>query len=240
MYLHVPFCAARCGYCDFTTYTADELGPGVDPGGYPEAVLAELDLAHRVLGEADVRRPVSTVFVGGGTPTLLPPDGLVRMLDGVRERFGVRPGAEITVEANPDSVTPDGLVALAAAGVTRMSFGVQSAVPHVLAVLERTHGPSAVPRVVAWSRDAGLAVSLDLIYGTPGESVDDWRATVDAALDCAPDHVSAYSLVVEPGTRLAARVRRGDLPGTDEDDLAVKYEVAERRLSAAGFGWYEV
>jgi len=241
VYLHVPFCAVRCGYCDFNTYTTAELGPGADPAGYPGTVLAELDLAAAVLGEAGVGgRPASTVFFGGGTPTLLPTDALVRMLDGVVHRFGLAEGAEITVEANPESVSAGSLAALARGGVTRVSFGMQSAVPAVLSVLDRRHDPARVPAAVAWAREAGLAVSLDLIYGAPGETSADWRASVEAAVSCGPDHVSAYALVVEEGTRLAAQVRRGDLPGPDDDDLAEKYELADRLLGDAGFTWYEV
>ena len=146
----------------------------------------------------------------------------------------------MTTEANPDSVTPQALEQLAAAGFTRVSFGMQSAVPHVLAALDRTHDPARVPQAVEWARAAGLAVSLDLIYGTPGESPADWRASLEAALACEPDHVSAYALVVEEGTRLAVRVRRGELPAPDDDVLADDYEVADAVLSAAGLGWYEV
>ncbi len=241
VYLHVPFCATRCGYCDFNTYTAAELGGGADAARYPDTVLAELGLAAKVLAAAGVPdRPVATLFLGGGTPTVLPVGGLARMVGGVREHFGLVPGAEITVEANPDSVTRESLAGLAAAGVTRVSFGMQSAVPHVLSVLERTHDPDAVARVAGWAREHGLAVSLDLIYGTPGESPADWRRSLDAALDCGPDHLSAYALVIEDGTRMAARVRRGQLPPTDEDDLAAKYEDADAVLAAAGLHWYEV
>jgi len=231
----------RCGYCDFNTYTAAELGGGADQAGYARTAAAELALAATVLADAGVpRRPASTVFVGGGTPTLLPPADLAGLLDAVRERFGLAPGAEVTTEANPDSVDAAGLAALAAAGFTRVSFGMQSAVPHVLAALDRTHDPARVPLAVRWAREAGLAVSLDLIYGTPGESAADWRASVEAALACEPDHVSAYALVVEEGTRLAARVRRGELPPPDDDDLADRYEDADGLLAAAGYSWYEV
>jgi putative oxygen-independent coproporphyrinogen III oxidase len=240
VYMHVPFCAARCGYCDFNTYTPAELG-GADLAGYVSSAIAELDLAAGVLARAGVPdRPASTVFLGGGTPTLLPVPELARLLAAVRERFGLPPGVEVTVEANPDSVGPRSLAALAAAGVTRVSFGMQSAVPHVLATLERTHDPAALPRVCDWARAAGLAVSLDLIYGTPGESAADWSASLEAALACAPDHVSAYALVVEPGTRLAARVRRGEVAPTDEDEAAERYEAGDAALQGAGFAWYEV
>jgi oxygen-independent coproporphyrinogen-3 oxidase len=242
VYLHVPFCRVRCGYCDFTTYTALELGDPADGGAsqatYAQTAAGELRLAASVLGPD--RPAAGTVFVGGGTPTLLPSADLALLLTTVREELGLLPGAEVTTEANPDSVTPQSLQDLAEAGFTRVSFGMQSAVPHVLATLDRTHDPARLPDVVHWARDAGLAVSLDLIYGTPGESLDDWRTSVETVLELAPDHVSAYALVVEAGTRMAAQVRRGELSPPDDDDLADKYEVADALLGAAGFGWYEV
>ena len=239
VYVHVPFCATRCGYCDFNTYTATELGGGASQPTYADSALAELRLARAVLGEVDL--PVATVFVGGGTPTLLPVTDLARLLAGVRDTFGLAADAEVTTEANPDSVTPQSLEGLREAGFTRVSFGMQSAVPSVLATLERTHDPRRLPDVVGWARAAGFGeVSLDLIYGTPGERAQDWQASLEAALAMAPDHVSAYALVVEDGTALAARVRRGEVPGTDEDDLAEKYLAAEAALSAAGLSWYEV
>jgi len=241
LYVHVPFCAVRCGYCDFNTYTATELGGGGSQAAYAGTAAGELAFAAGVLERAGLPpRPAATVFFGGGTPTLLPAADLAKLLDAARGAFGVAPGAEVTVEANPDSVTAASLRELAAAGVTRVSFGMQSAVPHVLAVLDRTHDPERVPRVVGWARDAGLGVSLDLIYGTPGEDLADWRRSLDAALACAPDHVSAYALVVEEGTRLAARVRRGEVAAPDDDDLADKYELADDVLAAAGYAWYEV
>ncbi|MGZ4613473.1 MAG: radical SAM family heme chaperone HemW [Kineosporiaceae bacterium] len=241
VYVHVPFCAVRCGYCDFNTYTAAELGGGADQAAYAGTAIGELDVAAGVLDRAGLPpRPAATVFFGGGTPTLLPAADLVRILGAVRDRFGLAPDAEVTTEANPDSVTPQALELLAAAGVSRVSFGMQSAVPHVLATLDRTHDPARVPQAVAWARAAGLAVSLDLIYGTPGESLADWRTSLDAALACAPDHVSAYALVVEEDTRMAAKVRRGELPPPDDDALADAYELAEEVLGTAGYGWYEV
>ncbi len=238
-YVHVPFCTVRCGYCDFNTYTAEELGPGVSRSSYADQAVAEVRLARRVLGE---RAPqVDTVFLGGGTPTLLPPADLARMLRAIDDELGLAPDAEVTTEANPDSVDLASLSRLREAGFTRVSFGMQSAVPSVLAVLDRTHDPERVPRVVEAARAAGFEqVSLDLIYGTPGESAEDWETTLEAALACAPDHVSAYSLIVEDGTALARRVRRGELPMPDEDDLADKYVQADERLTAAGLGWYEV
>ncbi len=239
VYVHVPFCRVRCGYCDFNTYTAEELGPGASRASYADQAVAEVALARRVLGAPDLR--VDTVFLGGGTPTLLPAADLGRILAAVDEEFGLAPGAEVTTEANPDSVDLAYLEQLRAAGFTRLSFGMQSAVPHVLEVLDRTHDPERVPLVVEWARAAGFEqVSLDLIYGTPGESEADWARTLDAALACAPDHVSAYSLIVEDGTALARRVRRGELPMPEDDDLADKYVKADERLVAAGLGWYEV
>lgn len=241
VYLHVPFCTVRCGYCDFNTYTATELGGGASQSSYATTALAEVALAGRVLRDAGLpARPVSTVFVGGGTPTVLPVDDLVRMLGGIRDTWGLTDDVEVTTEANPDSVTPSSLAALAAGGFTRVSFGMQSAVPHVLATLERTHDPRRIPDVVRWARDAGLQVSIDLIYGTPGESLDDWRTSVEAALATGVDHVSAYALVVEDGTRMAVQVRRGELTLPDGDDQAEKYELADDLLVEAGLGWYEV
>ncbi|WP_282945765.1 radical SAM family heme chaperone HemW [Cellulomonas endometrii] len=241
VYLHVPFCTVRCGYCDFNTYTATELGGGASQVAYADTALAEIALGGRVLRAAGLpERAASTVFVGGGTPTVLPAGDLVRMLDGVRGTWGLAPDAEVTTEANPDSVTPESLAELARGGFTRVSFGMQSAVPHVLATLERTHDPRRIPDVVRWARDAGLAVSLDLIYGTPGESLADWRASLETALATGVDHVSAYALVVEQGTKMAVQVKRGLLTLPDEDDQAAKYELADDLLTAAGLRWYEV
>ena len=240
VYLHVPFCRVRCGYCDFNTYTAPELR-GVKQSDYASQAVQEVRFAGSALRESGVpARRASTVFLGGGTPTLLPVDDLVRMLDAVRETWGLADGAEVTTEANPDSVDADDLRRLADAGFTRVSFGMQSAVPHVLATLERTHDPERVPLVVQWAREAGLQVSLDLIYGTPGESIDDWARSLDAAIACEPDHLSAYSLIVEPGTKLARQIRSGQVPEPDEDLQADMYELADARLEQAGYGWYEV
>lgn len=237
VYVHIPFCAVRCGYCDFNTYTATELGGGASQAEYADAAAAEVALAREVTGP----REVHTVFFGGGTPTLLSAADLVKVLGALDRSWGLVPGAEVTTEANPDSVTPDSLAALREGGFNRISFGMQSAVPQVLQVLDRTHDPANVPRAVAWAREAGFEqVSLDLIFGTPGESIDDWRVSVEAALECEPDHVSAYSLIVEEGTALGRRVRRGELPMPDEDDLADKYVIADELLVAAGLRWYEV
>jgi oxygen-independent coproporphyrinogen-3 oxidase len=242
-YLHVPYCATRCGYCDFNTYTASELrgsgGALASRDNYADVLVDEIRLARKVLG--DDPRQAATVFVGGGTPTLLPAADLVRMLGAIRDEFGLAADAEITTEANPESVDPAYLAELRAGGFTRMSFGMQSARQHVLRILDRTHTPGRPEACVAEARAAGFEhVNLDLIYGTPGESDDDWRASLDAAIGAGPDHVSAYALIVEEGTQLARRIRRGEVPMTDDDEHADRYLIADERLSAAGFGWYEV
>lgn len=239
VYLHVPFCLVRCGYCDFNTYTATELR-GARQDTYADEVLREIALSASVLAAAGPLRPARTVFFGGGTPTLLPPGDLARMLAGVRETFGLEPGAEITVEANPDTVTDAVATTLADAGVTRLSIGMQSAVPHVLAALDRTHDPERVGTAVAAARRAGLAVSLDLIYGAPGESLDDWRASVEMAISLTPDHISAYALIIEDGTKLERQIRRGEVPAPSDDLQADMYELVDELLAAAGFQWYEV
>jgi oxygen-independent coproporphyrinogen-3 oxidase len=238
-YIHVPYCATRCGYCDFNTYTASELGGGASQAGYAATAIDEIRLARKVLGGADL--PVRTVFFGGGTPTLLPARDLVALLAAVRDEFGLAADAEVTTEANPESVDPAYLAELRAGGFTRISFGMQSAREHVLRVLERRHTPGRPEECVRQARAAGFEhVNLDLIYGTPGENDDDWRASLDAAISAGPDHVSAYSLIVEEGTRLAARVRRGELPMIDDDVHADRYLIADQALSAAGYSWYEV
>ncbi|GAA1620741.1 radical SAM family heme chaperone HemW [Leucobacter chromiireducens] len=240
VYVHVPYCRVRCGYCDFNTYTASELG-GTSRAEYAEQASWELSFGARVMRDAGLpERQVSTVFFGGGTPTLLPASDLTAMLATIRDEWGIAPGAEVTTEANPDSVDAAYLRELAAGGFTRVSFGMQSAVPHVLQTLDRTHQPERVPQVVAWAREAGLQVSVDLIYGTPGESLADWERSLDAALECAPDHISAYALIVEAGTKLAAQIRRGEVAEPDEDLHAEMYELAEARFAAAGLHWYEI
>ena len=240
VYLHVPFCRVRCGYCDFNTYTASEIR-GVKQSDFADQAIAELELAARVLDDAGLPpRPVSTVFFGGGTPTLLPAADLARMLAAVERLFALAPGAEVTTEANPDSIDAVGLQTLADAGFTRVSIGMQSAVPHVLATLERTHDPENVPRRVEEARAAGLAVSLDLIYGTPGETEADWHRSLDVALAARPDHLSAYALIVEEGTKLARQIARGEVPPVDDDLHASLYEAADARLAEAGYRWYEV
>ena len=226
VYVHVPYCAARCTYCDFNTYTFED-----GRSSFAETASREVALV------AEAGRPASTVFFGGGTPTLLPPAALAEVLAAIP----LAPAAEVTVEANPETVDPAKLAALREAGFTRVSIGMQSAAAHVLATLERAHSPGRAVEVAGWARAAGFeSVSLDLIYGTQGESDDDWRASVDAALSAGPDHVSAYGLLLEPGTRLTARVRDGRLPALDEDAMARRYEHADAAFESAGLRYYEL
>jgi oxygen-independent coproporphyrinogen-3 oxidase len=239
IYVHVPFCRTRCGYCDFNTYTAAELGPGASRDSYPGLAVAEVRLARRVLGAASL--PVTSVFFGGGTPTLLPPDALAGILRAIDGEFGLAGGAEVTVEANPETVDERVLAGLRAGGMTRISLGMQSAVPHVLAVLDRVHEPGRPARCVRWAHEAGFShVSLDLIYGTPGESDADWRESLGAALAAGPDHISAYALIVEEGTALAARIGRGQVAAPDDDAMADRYLIADEVLGAHGLTWYEI
>jgi oxygen-independent coproporphyrinogen-3 oxidase len=239
IYVHVPFCQTRCGYCDFNTYTATELGGGIGPGNYVDVLLAEIRLAAR---EVSARvPPAQTVFFGGGTPTLLPAEHLGTVIAELRDSFGLAHDAEITTEANPETVTPAYLAKLRAAGFTRISIGMQSAVPRVLAVLDRQHRPGRPERVVAEAYGAGFEhVNLDLIYGAPYETDADWTTSVQAAIAAGPDHISAYALVVEAGTALARQVSDGTLPAPEDDVLADRYVIADDLLGAAGYAWYEV
>jgi oxygen-independent coproporphyrinogen-3 oxidase len=240
-YLHVPFCATRCGYCDFNTYTAGELGTAASPQSWLDAALTEIDLAAKVLRAGGDQRVVSTVFVGGGTPSLVGAGPLTALLDAIRDRFGLTVDAEVTTEANPESTDPGLLAALRDAGYTRLSLGLQSTSTRVLQILDRRHTAGRALDVVGWARSAGFEhVNLDLIYGTPGETDGEFGDSLRAAVDSGVDHVSAYSLIVEPGTRLARQVRSGALPMPDDDVLADRYLLADAALTAAGFAWYEV
>lgn len=237
IYVHVPFCASRCGYCDFNTYTPAELG-GANPDGFLAGLRTELRLAAAQLGSPPA---VDTVFVGGGTPSLLGGAGLAVVLAAIREHFVLAPDAEVTTEANPESTSPEFFAQLRAAGFTRVSLGMQSTAAHVLAVLDRVHSPGRALDAAREASAAGFAhVNLDLIYGTPGESDGDLLRSIEAAVDAGVDHVSGYALVIEDGTAMARRVRRGELTTPDNDELAHRYELLDAQLSAAGFGWYEV
>ncbi|MEJ6020071.1 radical SAM family heme chaperone HemW [Corynebacterium sp. H113] len=242
VYVHVPFCATRCGYCDFNTYTAGELGSSTSTGSYLDAIAHELEMAVAKQSErGDDIRPADTVFIGGGTPSLLGASGLARLLDAVRNTYGLADGAEVTTESNPESTSPEFFAGIREAGFTRLSLGMQSVAPHVLATLDRTHTPGRPVEAAREARAAGFEhVNLDIIYGTPGESMSDLDASLDAVLSADVDHVSAYSLIVEPGTAMFRKVRKGELPMPDDDDLADRYERIDRALSGAGFGWYEV
>lgn len=249
VYVHVPFCMSRCGYCDFNTYAISAKGVsqgagtsivGVEREGYIDTLIAEVALAGRTLGQTS-HPLIDTVFVGGGTPTLLSPSELGKLLDCLDGAFGISQGAEITTEANPESVDARSLCQLRSVGFTRVSLGAQSVVPHVLETLERRHSPQRALQAVAEARSAGFEhVNLDLIYGTPGESPEDFAASLAAVIGSGADHVSAYALIVEEGTRLERRMRLGELPYPDDDVAADRYLAAEETLSSAGFDWYEV
>ena len=235
VYIHVPFCMRRCGYCDFNTYTAIDMGAGASRGNYANMVIREMAIVrdwqerHGI-----VEPPADTVFFGGGTPTILKAADLVAMLDAVRETWGIADNAEITTEANPDTVNADYVRELADGGFNRISFGMQSAVPHVLKTLDRTHTPENVEAGISAANAAGMRSSVDLIYGAPGESLDDWRTSVNTALDLEVNHISAYALTVAPNTTMGRRIAAGMLPTPDDDDEAAKYEIADALLSAAG------
>ncbi len=237
IYLHVPYCSSRCGYCDFNTYTFNELGENHSLK-WLEGVKQEIELATKVLGEAP---PISTIFVGGGTPTLLPAEDLVAAIESLKDTFGFVEDIEITTEANPDSVDLEKLLALRQGGFNRISFGMQSAVPSVLKVLERTHNPDNVAKAVGMAREAGFnEINLDLIYGTPGESIADLEVSVAAVLALDVEHVSAYALIVEEGTRLARSISKKEIPHPDDDDMADKYLLIDAAFTQAGLNWYEV
>ena len=239
-YVHIPFCKVRCGYCDFNTYTASELD-GAKQSDYTDVLIAEIELSAQLLADAGLpKRKLSTVFFGGGTPTLLPAADLVKILAALRDAFEIAPSAEVTTEANPDTVNAEYLRELREGGFNRVSFGMQSAVASVLATLERTHDPANVSVAVAAAKQLGLRTSVDLIYGAPGETLDEWRQSVNAAIEIEPDHISAYALIVEDGTKLARQIKSGQLAEPDEDLQADKYELADQMFAEAGFDWYEV
>lgn len=241
VYIHVPFCLRRCGYCDFNTYTAVDLGGGASRGNYAAMTICEMRLVRDWQERHGIAEPpASTVFFGGGTPTILPADDLIAILNAIRELWGVEDGAEITTEANPDTVDAATIRALADGGFTRVSFGMQSAVPHVLRTLDRTHTPANVEAGVRAAEAAGLRSSVDLIYGAPGESLEDWRTSVRTAIDLGVNHISAYALTVEPTTKMGRQIAAGVLPKPDDDDEAAKYEIADELFSAAGLQWYEI
>lgn len=239
-YVHIPFCDVICGYCDFNTYTSGDLA-GASKSEYAKSVISEIAQSEQVLKQSGLApRRLSTVFFGGGTPTQIPAEDLVSILASLRNTFDFVPGIEITSEANPDSVDRQYLAKLAEGGFNRISIGMQSAIPEVLATLERTHNPANLPEVIAAAKAVGLKTSVDLIYGAPGESIEQWQSSVMAAIALEPDHISAYALIVEEGTKLARQIRSGELDEVDEDLQADKYELADKLLSTAGYQWYEI
>ncbi|MDY6144008.1 MAG: radical SAM family heme chaperone HemW [Arcanobacterium sp.] len=281
-YVHIPFCAVRCGYCDFNTYTNVSFGQGATPDTYAESVMREIDLSRKVLclnsgsddavgmrsklGFADAtsdggvqgsgaslgasaddgnthdaaRPKLTSVYFGGGTPTLLDAHDLRTILEHLRNTFGIMPGAEVTTEANPETITPEYLEILKSAGFNRISFGMQSAVPRVLQTLDRKHTPGQVRRVTEWARDIGFEYSVDIIYGAPGESLSDWERSVREVISLEPDHISAYGLTIEPGTKMGSQLARGQIAAQDDAVLAQKYERADELLNRAGYQWYEI
>ena len=241
VYIHVPFCMRRCGYCDFNTYTAVDMGAGASRGNYANMVIREMSIVRDWQSSHGIDEPeAATVFFGGGTPTILKASDLVAMLNAVRDTWGIADNAEITTEANPDTVNADYVKELADGGFNRISFGMQSAVPSVLKTLDRTHTPANVAAGVAAANAAGMRSSVDLIYGAPGESLDDWRTSVRTAIDLGVNHISAYALTVAPNTKMGRQIDAGTLPTPDDDDEATKYEIADDLLGAAGLEWYEI
>lgn len=239
-YVHIPFCTVRCGYCDFNTYTSSELN-GDQKSGFHEHLIREIQLSRELLSQSGYpRRALSTVFFGGGTPSLFSSQQFAGVLDELHSNFEIAQNAEITTEANPESTSVELLRQLAVLGVNRLSMGVQSFDEDVLAVLDRAHSKDHVAPLVVAARDLGYEVSVDLIYGAPGESLASWEQTLISALELQIDHISAYSLIVEPGTKLARRVRKGEFAAVDEDLNAAKYELATKLLSDRGLSWYEV
>lgn len=240
VYVHVPFCLRRCGYCDFNTYTASDLGAGASRANYARMAAREMELVYDWQCAHGIAEPAaSTVFFGGGTPTVLSPDDLVFLVGRIRTLWGIAPGAEITTEANPDTVDETAIDRLAAGWFTHLVRHAV-AVPHVLRTLDHTHTPAHVTRGVRAAQAAGLDASVDLIYGAPGESLNDWRTSVRSALDLGVRHLSAYALTVEPTTAMGRRIAAGTLPKPDDDDEAAKYEIVDAMAQAAGLEWYEI
>jgi len=241
-YIHIPYCVKRCGYCDFNTYTPSELkiteGLAQISNSYIDLLLMEIKAAKVQVGQS---ANVPSIFFGGGTPSLMQPDDIGRVISTIKSEFILLPDAEITMECNPDTVTKESLAAFRAIGVNRVSFGMQSAVKHVLATLDRTHNPENLLQVTTWAKEVGFSeISVDLIYGTPGESLSDWQTSINAALTLPITHISAYALIVEEGTKLAAQIKRGEVAQVDDDLTAEKYLVADKAFTAAGYEWYEL
>ena len=241
-YIHIPYCVKRCGYCDFNTYTPAELkiteGLAQISSSYIDLLVLEIEMARVQVGQ---NADVPSIFFGGGTPSLMSPADIGRVISTIKSKFNLLANAEITMECNPDTVTKESLAAFRAVGVNRVSFGMQSAVKDVLATLDRTHKPENLLQVTTWAKEVGFfEISVDLIYGTPGESMADWQASITAALALPITHISAYALIIEAGTKLAAQVKREEIAQVDDDLTAEKYLVADKAFTAAGFEWYEL
>ncbi len=241
-YIHIPYCVKRCGYCDFNTYTPAELkiSTGLEQisNSYIDLLLQEIDsVREQIVGEIKV----PSIFFGGGTPSLMQPNDIGRVIAKIKNEFDLLSNSEITLECNPDTVTKDSLENFKKVGINRVSFGMQSAVPHVLATLDRTHKPENLAQATTWANEVGISeISVDLIYGTPGESITDWQTSIDSALALPITHISAYALIIEEGTKLAAQIKRGDVPEVDDDLVADKYLIADKAFKEAGFEWYEL
>ena len=241
-YIHIPYCVKRCGYCDFNTYTPAELkiSTGLEQisNSYIDLLLQEIDsVREQIVGEIKV----PSIFFGGGTPSLMQPNDIGRVISKIKNEFDLPLNSEITLECNPDTVTKDSLENFKKVGINRVSFGMQSAVPHVLATLDRTHKPENLAQAITWANEVGISeISVDLIYGTPGESITDWQTSIDSALALPITHISAYALIVEEGTKLAAQIKRGEVPEVDDDLVADKYLIADKAFKEAGFEWYEL
>lgn len=239
-YIHIPFCTVKCGYCDFNTYTSSELGI-LKQSDFAATLIREINLSANILTQSNIPpRKLKTIFFGGGTPSLLPAADLISILDSLEALFGFEEGVEVTFEANPDSVTKESLASLRKAGFNRISIGMQSAIPDVLKTLERTHNPENVTKALDMAKSLGFRTSLDLIFGAPGETLTQWEETIRQVIQLEPGHLSAYSLIVEPGTKLARQINSGELEEPDEDLQAEKYELADTLLTEAGYSWYEI
>ena len=241
-YIHIPYCVKRCGYCDFNTYTPAELkiSTGLEQisNSYIDLLLQEIDsVREQIVGEITV----PSIFFGGGTPSLMQPNDIGRVISKIKNEFDLPLNSEITLECNPDTVTKDSLENFKKVGINRVSFGMQSAVPHVLTTLDRTHKPENLAQATTWANEVGISeISVDLIYGTPGESITDWQTSIDSALALPITHISAYALIIEEGTKLAAQIKRGEVPEVDDDLVADKYLIADKAFKEAGFEWYEL
>ena len=238
LYVHVPYCSKRCGYCDFNTYTPSELDRDDQIDSWLNSAIKETIFARRILGE---ELSVDTIFFGGGTPSLLEANVIKEFITNASNHFNLKKDLEITLEANPDTITQSKAEDWRKAGINRISIGMQSSVKNVLQVLDRTHNPANVLNSVENIKNAGFSnFSLDLIYGTPGETLEDWSNTLKDAIAINPPHISAYSLVIEPGTKMGAQLSRGEIKAVSDDDAADKYQLAEKMLTDNGYTWYEI